>query len=165
MNIASNNSIQTMRRSGDQKVFSWFYASYYSRYVLFWYIFPRRAGRNSAVDDVCGKALVADETCHHGTPVAGTAGTRSITRSLLPIRPPWRVPEPTVNLCRHWITCCYGTELFNAYGSPHSLPKELQEYMLWVGINNWIHKEIVDKLEVSADYQLSDRQSSSVFSY
>ena len=156
MNLNDNRLIIKTLRSGDQKVFSLVYASYYkplclfcSSYVsleeaeeivqdLMMYVWEKR---ESLVEDLSLKSFLF-------TSVRNRA-LNSITRSHI-TRQVYEEYKSQQLKSLPELDSCYGTELFNAYMEAlHSLPKELQRVYVMSRYKQLTHKEIADKLEVS----------------
>lgn len=173
MNLNDNRLIIKTLKSGDQKVFSLVYASYYKPLCLFCSSYVSLEEAEEIVQDLMmyvwekRELLVEDLSLKSFlfTSVRNRA-LNSITRSHI-TRQVYEEYQSQQLKSLPALDSCYGTELFNAYMEAlHSLPKELQRVYVMSRYKQLTHKEIADKLGgVGADCQLSDRQSSSVFSY
>ena len=122
MNLNDNRLIIKTLRSGDQKVFSLVYASYYKPLCLFC---------SSYVSSVRNRAL------------------NSITRSHI-TRQVYEEYQSQQLKSLPALDSCYSTELFNAYMEAlHALPKEQLKVYVMSRYKQLTHKEIADTLEVS----------------
>ena len=156
MNLNDNRLIIKTLRSGDQKVFSLVYASYYkplclfcSSYVsleeaeeivqdLMMYVWEKR---ESLVEDLSLKSFLF-------TSVRNRA-LNSITRSHI-TRQVYEEYQSQQLKSLPALDSCYSTELFNAYMEAlHALPKEQQKVYVMSRYKQLTHKEIDDTLEVS----------------
>ena len=163
MNLNDNRLIIKTLKSGDQKVFSLVYASYYKPLCLFCSSYVSLEEAEEIVQDLMmyvwekRELLVEDLSLKSFlfTSVRNRA-LNSITRSHITrqvyeeyqsqqLKSPCHNKNPMPAL-----DSCYGTELFNTYMEAlHSLPKELQRVYVMSRYKQLTHKEIADKLEVS----------------
>ena len=140
MNLNDNRLIIKTLKSGDQKVFSLVYASYYKPLCLFCSSYVSLEEAEEIVQDLMKSFLF--------TSVRNRA-LNSITRSHI-TRQVYEEYQSQQLKSLPALDSCYGTELFNTYMEAlHSLPKELQRVYVMSRYKQLTHKEIADKLEVS----------------
>ncbi len=156
MNLDDNRLIIKTLKSGDQKVFSLVYASYYKPLCLFCSSYVSLEEAEEIVQDLMmyvwekRELLVEDLSLKSFlfTSVRNRA-LNSITRSHI-TRQVYEEYQSQQLKSLPALDSCYGTELFNAYMEAlHSLPKELQRVYVMSRYKQLTHKEIADKLEVS----------------
>ena len=156
MNLNDNRLIIKTLKSGDQKVFSLVYASYYKPLCLFCSSYVSLEEAEEIVQDLMmyvwekRELLVEDLSLKSFlfTSVRNRA-LNSITRSHI-TRQVYEEYQSQQLKSLPALDSCYGTELFNAYMEAlHSLPKELQRVYVMSRYKQLTHKEIADKLEVS----------------
>ncbi len=141
MNLNDNRLIIKTLKSGDQKVFSLVYASYYKPLCLFCSSYVSLEEAEEIVEDLSLKSFLF-------TSVRNRA-LNSITRSHI-TRQVYEEYQSQQLKSLPALDSCYGTELFNTYMEAlHSLPKELQRVYVMSRYKQLTHKEIADKLEVS----------------
>ena len=156
MNLNDNRLIIKTLKSGDQKVFSLVYASYYKPLCLFCSSYVSLEEAEEIVQDLMmyvwekRELLVEDLSLKSFlfTSVRNRA-LNSITRSHI-TRQVYEEYQSQQLKSLPALDSCYGTELFNTYMEAlHSLPKELQRVYVMSRYKQLTHKEIADKLEVS----------------
>ena len=129
MNLNDNRLIIKTLKSGDQKVFSLVYASYYKPLCLFCSSYVSLEEAEEIVQDLMMYVWEKRELLVEDLSLKSFLFTSVRNRAL---------------------NSCYGTELFNTYMEAlHSLPKELQRVYVMSRYKQLTHKEIADKLEVS----------------
>lgn len=149
MNLNDNRLIIKTLKSGDQKVFSLVYASYYKPLCLFCSSYVSLEEAEEIVQDLMmyvwekRELLVEDLSLKSFlfTSVRNRA-LNSITRSHI-TRQVYEEYQSQQLKSLPALDSCYGTELFNAY------MEELQRVYVMSRYKQLTHKEIADKLEVS----------------
>ena len=157
MNLNDNRLIIKTLKSGDQKVFSLVYASYYKPLCLFCSSYVSLEEAEEIVQDLMmyvwekRELLVEDLSLKSFlfTSVRNRA-LNSITRSHI-TRQVYEEYQSQQLKSLPALDSCYGTELFNTYMEAlHSLPKELQRVYVMSRYKQLTHKEIADKLVSSS---------------
>ena len=148
MNLNDNRLIIKTLKSGDQKVFSLVYASYYKPLCLFCSSYVSLEEAEEIVQDLMMYVWDLSLKSFLFTSVRNRA-LNSITRSHI-TRQVYEEYQSQQLKSLPALDSCYGTELFNTYMEAlHSLPKELQRVYVMSRYKQLTHKEIADKLEVS----------------
>ena len=150
MNLNDNRLIIKTLRSGDQKVFSLVYASYYKPLCLFCSSYVSLEEAEEIVQDLMMYVWEKRESLKSFlfTSVRNRA-LNSITRSHI-TRQVYEEYQSQQLKSLPALDSFYSTELFNAYMEAlHALPKEQQKVYVMSRYKQLTHKEIADKLEVS----------------
>ena len=150
MNLNDNRLIIKTLKSGDQKVFSLVYASYYKPLCLFCSSYVSLEEAEEIVQDLMmyvwekRELLVEDLSLKSFlfTSVRNRA-LNSITRSHI-TRQVYEEYQSQQLKSLPALDSCYGTEFLIPIWKPFILfLKNCKEYMLWVGINNWPIKKLL----------------------
>lgn len=156
MNLNDNRLVIRTLKSGDQKIFSLIYASYYKPLCLFcsFYVSPEEAEeivqdlmmyvwekRDLLVEDMSLKSFLFTSVKNRALNLVSRA---HITRHVYEEYRSQQLKSLSA------LDTCYGTELLNAYMEAlHELPKEQQEVYVMSRYKQLTHKEIADTLNVS----------------